>query len=493
MRTTKTGSGNIAVQVVLAKSKKTILIKHVGSASNEKELGELKQLAIEYIASQKDFPPLSPDLFTGGKPKHHVIDVENIAVVKTFHNFAYEVLTSWYKENGFNKLGSEILKDLVIGRIIEPTSKLQTISLLGRYFNIKYPKNKIYSYLYDIAKLKSKTERLAFNYVSRNLSDSFTLVFYDVTTLYFETSNPDRLRKYGFSKDGKANQPQILIGLMVNRDGYPISFNTFPGNVFEGKTFIPSILKLQKKHSIKDLTIVADSAMLSGENMKDLEGKGLGYIVGARVSNLPTTQIASISKNLGKKEGRFFQLETEKGTLICDYSKKRAAKDRDDRKKQLLKAQHQITNPSKVTKRSRFIKQTRKLLFSLNEDLIKKDEMLDGIKGYYTNLKNVHPSLIISRYHDLWQVEKSFRIAKSDLLARPIFHYKETSIKAHVLIVFISLCITKSIELKTKISIKKVKEIIWEVEDIKFKDKLTDRVFIKRMEIQNPEVKNLFP
>ena len=268
----------------------------------------------------------------------------------------------------------------------------------------------------------------------------------------------------------------------MNKDGYPIAVDVFEGNKFEGHTIIPVILKFKTAHNIDKLTVIADAAMLSFNNIKELENLSLNYIVAARLSNLSEDLLKEAEKHLNKREGIYFQKETSLGSLICDYSEKRAYKDKADRKKQLSKAQYQIDNPGKATKRLRFVKQITKSEYKLNEELIKKDEMLDGIKGYYTNLKDIDAALIASRYKDLWIIEKSFRIAKSDLMARPIFLRKKEKIEAHVLIVFLSLCISKTIEMATNLSIKKVRDTIWKILDIEFVDSLTNTRFIKRMD-----------
>jgi len=494
VRTTKTGSGKKAVQVCLSGTKKVVVVKHIGTASNEAELIELKKLAVSFVATQNVYPLLSPSFLTGSKNSDDfVLNTENLEIVKSTHLFSYEFLSLWYKENGFNKLESDVLRDLVIARILEPVSKLETIKFLFENFEIYYPKNKIYDYLLKISSLKEKAEDIAYNYATRKYPKTFSLIFYDVTTLYFETNKSDDLRKNGFSKDNKSNQPQILIGLLVNRDGYPVSFDIFKGNTFEGHTFIPSILNLKRKRNIKNLTIVADAGMISFKNITELQNHGLNYIVGARIGNLKEIILQEISEKLHQTENIFSNTETDKGLLICDYSVKRANKNRSDRKKQIQKAIFQINSQLKFNKRQRFVIQENKNILKLNEELIKKDELIEGIKGYYTNLKSVNPKLIIARYKDLWHVEKSFRIAKSDLMARPVFHYKETSIKAHILIIFISLAISKSIELKTNQSTKKVKQQIWKIEDITLKDLLTNKQITKRMKTDDPSLKLLYP
>jgi transposase len=286
-------------------------------------------------------------------------------------------------------------------RIIEPSSKLESLELLKEFFNIEYQRRTLYRQLPSFVSLKSSIEEKIITFAKNNLNFDFSLVFYDVTTLYFESFKADELRKPGFSKDSKSNQPQVVIGLVVNKDGYPIKIEVFKGNTFEGHTMLPVIKKLQKDYSIDTLTVVADAAMLSFNNMQELEKAGLNYIVGARLGNISTELLKKISEKLNKNEGIYYKTETPRGILICDYSHKRAIKDKSDRNKQLLKAKFQIASPQSITRKSRFVKEVDKINLKLNEDLIIKDELREGIKGYYTNLKNIEDSLIVSRYKDL--------------------------------------------------------------------------------------------
>lgn len=490
VRTTKTASGKTAVQVVNRGKHQTKIIKHVGSSDDKEMLDQLLKLANQYIFEKDNNLPLLPEAFGIDRQNRHLVVAEDLRFTCFYHCFAYEFLTSFYERNGFNKLGSNLLRDLAIIRIIEPVSKLRSVDLMNKYFGFSYTKNMVYKGLETLEKLKPKAEEIAINYAQKYLNFDFSLVFYDVTTLYFETfeSDPDTkelkgLRKCGFSKENKSNQPQILIALIVNGDGYPIASNIFEGNTFEGHTFIPTILALKERHRIKNLTIVADAAMLSRTNMEELSNNGLNYIVGARLSNLKPDLVARIAKEIGGIADKYFKTKIDQnglGYLICDFSPLRALKDKSDRKKQLVKAQNQINNPGRFLKKSRFVTQETMSVYKLNVELIKQDELLDGIKGYYTNLENVDSQLIVSRYHDLWKIEKAFRIAKSDLLARPIFHHKRNSIEVHILIVFVSLCVVKSIELFSGLSIKRVKDLIWDVLDIQLKDSLTGKTFTKR-------------
>lgn len=488
VRTTKTGSGKTAVQVVSRRYHQTKIVRHVGSGGTPTEIAQLKTLAYQFIRERQGLIPLFQE--TSREKENDLVSTSNLDVTGYRHQFAYDFLLKFYHRNGFNKIDSGILKDLVIMRVIEPVSKRQSLSLLEEYFGKVYSPSTFYKNVGQLSKFKDKAERLALAYAQKYLNFDFSLVFYDVTTLYFETFDGDDLRKPGFSKDNKSNQPQILIALVVNDDGYPIAFNLFEGNEFEGHTLLPVILALKEKHRIKNLTVIADAAMLSRSNLEVLNRNGLNYVVGARMSNLKDALLVEIASKIGGVPGKYFKTKMEDnglGYLICDFSPLRALKDKSDRRKQLVRAQNQMNDPAKYLKRSRFVQETTTSHFRLNKELIAKDELLDGIKGYYTNLEDTDNSLIVSRYHDLWKIEKAFRMAKSDLLARPVFHRKKENIETHVLIVFLALCLAKSIELKTRMSIKKIREKIWKVLDVEIRDRLTEKTFIRQTPNPVPE------
>lgn len=477
-------TGGISVQVVEGGHDYKI-VKHIGSSSDEAEIAKFLEVGHQFVRKSEPTRPLFPDF--DKKNETDIVSMSKVDFVEFKYSFAYEFLEKYYKLCGFSDLGDKLLKDLAIIRIVEPCSKLRSLTLLNKYFDIKYSKNILYKGLLRFNSLKEKSEKIAFEYAKKYLSFDFSLVFFDITTLYFETFKEDKeeFLKPGFSKDGKPQQPQILVSLVVTKEGYPIAMDVFSGNTFEGHTIIPTIEKFKNTHSIENLTVVADAGMLSFDNIQKLVSKNIKYIVGARIGNLPLKLIKELSEYLNKQEGIYFERKTDKGLLICDYSTKRANKNRSDRKKQIQKALNQINSNYKQNKRLRFLKETSKTTSILNQDLIEKDELLEGIKGYYTNLKDQNPNLIVSRYKDLWHVEKAFRIAKSDLLARPIYHFKKDSIKAHILIVFLSLCLSKAIELKNNKSIKTVKDMILSVPDITLKDNITNQTFTKKLKNNN--------
>jgi transposase len=291
------------------------------------------------------------------------------------------------------------------------------------------------------------------------------------------------LRKPGFSKDNKSQQPQILIGLIVDAQGFPVAYEMFEGNRFEGKTFIPIISAFKKKHGINELTVVADAAMLSLDNVKALKANGLSYIVGARISNLSGKQIDEINLKLERKNKANIRLETEHGSLVCDFSEKRFRKDKADMDKQIVKAVALLKNPGRV-KRAKFVKGKNKTELEMNSELIEKTKLLLGIKGYYTNLPEaIANTTIIEQYHNLWHVEQAFRVAKSDLEIRPIYHFKQQTIEVHILICFAALAICKYMEIKTGRSTRQIIKILKSVTDARIKNMLTGEEIIMRSEI----------
>lgn len=482
VRTTKTASQKTAVQIVHRGNHRIKIVKHIGTAQNDDEVKTLVEKAHRYITQTSQTNPLFPEMFHAGK--ENAVTVDDLEFTNTYHGFAYEFLSYFYEWCGFGKLDNTLLKDLVIMRIIEPCSKLHAVYLLKEYFGKQYGKTVMYEKLPKMKLLKADSEKCAVAYAKKYLSFDFSLVFYDVTTLYFETFIEDAqgFRKPGFSKDNKANQPQIVIGLIVTREGFPVSYEIFAGSTFEGKTFIPTITKFKESYHIQTLTVVADAAMISFANIEKLKEKQVSYIVGARIASLKRGEMETISKKLGGIDGSTIRIETERGLLICDFLFTRYKKDKWEMEKQIAKAEN-LVQENKGIKRTKFLmnKDKKKTEQILNAELIEKTKLLLGIKGYYTNLTQETSETIIAHYHNLWRVEKAFRIAKSDLEARPIFHHKKEIIEVHMLIVFISLCVAKAIELLTKQSIKKVKDMIWQILDIEFTDTFTKRDYRKRM------------
>lgn len=249
----------------------------------------------------------------------------------------------------------------------------------------------------------------------------------------------------------------------------------FAGNTFEGHTIIPVIKRFIENYKVNDFTIVADAAMISADNIKELTKHNINYIVGARLGNLSGKLIEQLDKSNSREDGETFRLKTDNGYLICSFSSKRYRKDKYEMEKQIEKAKAVIKEPSK-SKKIKFTKSSNNKI-ELNEALIEKTKKLLGLKGYFTNLeeKTAGNHTIIERYSELYRIEHAFRISKSDLQTRPIFHYKEEPIKLHILICFMALAVSKEIELTTNSSIKKFTAECKKVTDARMFNQITNK------------------
>lgn len=475
IRTVRTSSGSIAVQVVEYFNNQREILCHIGSAKDDTQLVLLKNKALQWIADNDKQISLFKNLPVSDKKARPSDDVtleyndhlvqNNYQSVSSHYLVLYDVIKSVLKRFGFDLLQSNqvsLLNDLIIARIAFPSSKVESLEFLEEYFAIYHSYRTLTYNFKKFSNLKDEVESKVIDIANKEFGFDFNVVFYDLTTLYFESFKDDELRKVGFSKDNKINQPQIMIGLVVNNQGFPISYQLFEGNKFEGHTLIPAILELKNKYQIKNMTVVADSAMISQQNITYLTANNLDYIVGARIANLPIKTIERISKELDGVDEATIRIETAKNQLlICHFSKSRYRKDKSDMEKQIAKANNLLksSDPNPASKRAKFLKQhknNKKTGYSLNLDLIHKTKLLLGIKGYHSNLDQLNDLEIIGHYRNLWQVEKAFRISKTDLKIRPIYHHKECTIKAHLVICFMALAISKYIEIKTQKSIKSV-------------------------------------
>jgi len=480
IRTTKTASGATAVQIVHYHNRKKIIAQHVGSAHTSKELADLKRSAADWIATTTR----QASLFPTSKSFARTLALDKCQYLGFRYGLLYESLSKLFTLFKFHLLQNRLLTDLVVARIIEPSSKLQSLDFLEEFMGIKHARCILYRQLPRLSGLQQNVETKVLTIAKKEFHFTFSLVFYDVTTLYFESFEPDDLRKPGFSKDNKSQQPQILIGLLVTNDGFPVAYQIFEGNTFEGHTLIPVIAKFKRKYKIETFTVVADAAMINLKNITVLKENNLHYVIGARTANLSPKLIADISTNLHQQDGATMRIPTEEyGDLICEFSAKRFAKDQREMDKQIKKAEELLKNPSSI-KRTKFIKSTKGSIYTFNTELVEKTKLLLGMKGYYTNLgPEVSDRLIIEHYHNLWHVEQAFRIAKSDLQMRPMYHFKQHTIKAHVLICFMALAICKYMELKTGRSTKHIVKLLKSVTDARILNKLTDEIIILRSEI----------
>lgn len=438
IRKVKTASGATAVQIVRKSSGRIVKVQHLGSAHTKEELEVLMSLANKRLHEGQQV------LFPDSKTTPFRIELK-----QSYSSLLYQVLKEQYQSLGLSRLDDKYFADLCIARIVEPTSKLDSLRVLSDLGVDNLSKDRLYRCLSGVV---SKDYRTTISSIcfAQAVSQGLSLVLYDVTTLYFEVQQEDEYRKPGLSKERRL-EPQIIIGLLVNQNGFPLGLQSFEGNTAETKTILPVIEAFRAKHHLDTITVVADAAMLSLKNLEALSQAGYHYIVGSRLSKVPY-DIAQYQKTQPLTDNKIVVTKKDSYKIIYQYRAKRASLDIKNIEKQLTKARR-IVNGQAPVKRNRFLSlKTREK--KLNQSLIDKAYALAGVKGYVTDL-DLSPEKVIDSYHQLFQVEASFRMAKSDLKARPIFHRKKDAIEAHLTIVLASLAVSRWVEQLTGISIKR--------------------------------------
>lgn len=475
IRKNKNRSGSVSIQIVQKNKRKNKVIKTVGVAHTHREEELLTLLANTEMERLQG----SQSLFI----EHDDLVVDNFVESISIDHFQIVgselILGKIYKKIGFPQGGScDYFKSLVLCRLVYPGSKLKTVDYFRQHLNLDVSVYSIYRFLDELASgLKQQIEEISFNYTKKILRGKIGVVFYDMTTLYFEASEEDDYRITGFSKDGKHQQPQIMIGLLVSSYGYPIGYQIFEGNTSETKTLIPVLETFQKRFELDKPIIIADAALLSQKNIEALRADQYEYILGGRLKN-EKDPIKEKILDLEIKEGKPRELSSPNGRLIVSYSSKRAHNDRKNREKGLRRLEKKIAS-GKLSKKhinnrgyNKYLKLTGDINIAIDYEKFRDDGLWDGLKGYVTNTR-LNKNKVIEHYSQLWHVEKAFRISKTDLRIRPIYHRLKRRIEAHISICFTAYTIYKELERslrKNKISISPEKAIenIKEIRQLKY-------------------------
>lgn len=342
-----------------------------------------------------------------------------------------------------------------------------------------------------LLKHKTAIENAAIQTACNEMQEKFSLALYDVTTLYFESFKEYDFQKPGFSKDNKPMQPQIVIGLITTRSGFPVMHEVFEGNTFEGHTMLAVVKRFQDRVGETKPVIVADAAMLSKANMQQLDKDGYGYIVGARLANTSAGFIDQINRMLQRTDKAICRFNYEavgKATMICEFSERRYKKDKREFNKQVKRAL-ELLERNEPGRRAKFVKKSKDKdkPFIFDKALQAKTEKLLGIKGYVTNIpeKTLSNAEAISYYRDLWHIEQTFRMSKSELGTRPIFHRTQDAIRAHILICFMGLMMGKYLEINTGRSLCQIRKELWKVHEAHILDQQTGEVHVMQMDVCN--------
>ncbi len=453
IRKKKNKSRSTSIQIIDKSSGSYEVIKTIGCAQDVQQENDMMQLAHEHLPtltkqSRIDFSFSEDDIFLQqlqqGLKKIVVVGPELI-------------LGKIFDEVGYRQISHSLFRHLVITRLVYPGSKLKTVDYLLRYKGIYTNKDRIYRYMdtFDVNHKHTAID-ITFEHTKQILNNRVTVAFYDITTLYFEAGDEDDLRRMGFSKDGKAQNPQILLALLVGMDGQPLAYEVFEGDKFEGHTLIPVVQAFKKKYNLPSLIIVADAGLLSADNITDLIGLDYPFILGARLKN-ETDNIKQQILSQNYTDGKTITIQKPNNIrLIINYSAKRANKDAHLRKQGLERLEKSLQS-GKLTKEkinnrgyNKYLKIKNEIAVEIDYKAFRADNRWNGLKGYVTNctLSEVE---VMDNYKQLWAIEKAFRISKTDLRVRPIYHRLERRIKTHICIAFCSYKIYKELERQLKL------------------------------------------
>ena len=559
------------------------IVKHIGVAFDDEELEELKSLAHSIkvkLELSEQLPVYSPEDIEKlekyeRKPKNNkeklkkaintqdnninradyevnLLDIlEEDRVIKGIH----DIYGKLYDELGFNKVlanparnvsSRNALKEIVLARVANPDSKRGSVINLEENFGVKLDLKAVYKMMDKIDdKQILKLNKLVYNNTKALFKDKIDIVYFDATTLYFESFTEDvgedGIKKNGYSKDGKFNQPQVVLALMVTKQGLPVGYKAFSGDTFDGHTILPALKEVQDNFNIDKVVFVADSGMFNKNNLsefdkihnpflykytnytwsktikkltfkdykhqlKEFTKSNITYIVGARIKNMSkdiTKQILNMDNyKVLDDNTKVATFDYQGKKLVVTHSQKRARKDKHDREKGIEKLKLRLEKNSSVKsqlsnqgyKKYLQLEQTNQnkkddnkksscdISIVLNEQKIEEDSVWDGLKGIVTNNMELSNEELIHQYSNLWQVEESFRITKHDLKIRPIYHWKPSRIKAHLAISFMAYTLVRHLEHRVrlqyiKLSPEKIRQILLSIQVSVLYDTKTNKKF----------------
>lgn len=459
-------SGSTSVRIMRKVHGKRKCVKVMGCSSDVDEIGLLVKRGNRWIEEHQRSVPLFE------------FDDEAVAYDKVLASLRQSQLRlvgpelvygTLFDRIGYDRVKTSndaLFRALVVTRLYHPGSKLRTAEYMERFMHQSYSSDAIYRFLDELCTrdktaeqvreakdesigVKWQVEQVAFEHTKAVMGGQVTVAFYDTSTLYFE-SQEDDVRVPGYSKDGKNENPQVVLGLLVGTGGNPIGYELHKGNQYEGTTLLPIVKKLEKRFNLSHPIVVADSGLLSAKNIEQLEEEGYEYIIGARVRSMSKADKEAVLK-LALKDGEMTSLTIKDRRHVISMSAKRAKKDARDREKGIKRLEKRFAN-GKITKASvnnrgynRFLTLQGETTVTIDQDKIAEDARLDGLKGYVTNSK-IKDKEIVENYRNLSFIERAFRMNKTDLAIRPIYHRLFNRIEAHVCICFTAYTILLELE-----------------------------------------------
>lgn len=481
------------------------IISYVGVANNEIEIQQLKALAHERIKQLKQGLHAEQEVSKNkknadalqiaekgrGRPFKKTIEqvipvtqvlLDQIEEEQRIVEGIHEIGSIVYNQLGYDALlntqkQNDLLKDIVLSRIVSPESKHRQQQTLDNRFGKEYGLDAIYRLMDKLHEQIPTIKKLTFERTQALFPDKIDVVLFDVTTLYFESTESDELRKTGYSKDHRFTTTQVVLALATNSEGLPIGYELFKGNKAEVLTLCEAITEWEKVFKIGSVCFVGDRAMFSDKNLTLLEEKGFQYVVAAKLRTLPAKlQQELLDEKMFKmtlfKDDLAWvgEFEHESRRLIVSFTKKRAYKDAKDRETLITNITKKLAGnptPKQLLSNSgikKFVNTSAGAKATLDEDKIKADAAWDGLHGVITNLSEVDASFILERYSRLWVIEDAFRTNKHNLQMRPIFHFKQKRIESHIALCYMAFSVLKHIQYTVSLTQKlSVTEVIDEL------------------------------
>lgn len=523
----KKPNGAVSIRIVesVRRGNKTVqkTIRTLGQHKDPEEIEFIKKAAEALIVQIKNnrkpvLPSLDPaDLHSVKTWKKKIAKTEDDSLSEThvsiahikeesrFNDGIYDIFGSLYEQLNFDQLitstkqddkWNQTLEACVLARVAQPSSKMKTVSILEEQFNIKVDLDHVYRMMDHVHRLEDEIKNRVSQQTVSLFKGKVDVLLFDVTTLYFESTKKDELREFGFSKDCKFNQTQVVLALITTTDGTPMGYEVFPGNTSEGSTLIGVIEQMKTRFDLNHVVLVADRAMFNKANLEAMESLNVKYVVAAK--------LRSLSKDLKNKilDSQTFRAQdvcgelhwvnefttTENRRLIVSYSSARAKKDKSDRER-LLERLSKKEKDGKIKMTDVVNNHGTKKFVTLpsdsaiiNHDKIANDALWDGLHGVITNQGQDAAQVLLTRYRDLWKIEEAFRFNKHDLKLRPIYHWKPERIRAHLAICYVAFALMSYAKMRLKenglnISFEKLKEELIKTQSSLIKDQSTQKRF----------------
>lgn len=466
------------------------ILRHVGVAHNDSEIEDIKRLAGRIMEQLRIDRSPQMELFTpteyadlqalvhrAPRPDKLGVDLADCREETRVSLGLRDVMGTMYDQLGWGQLpgtarksANRIVKELVMARIAHPESKRATVEALENQAGITLNLDVVYRSMdYIDTQIIDGICNSSHAAAEKLLGGPVTVLFYDCTTLAFDTEREDptedaeggaqdHLLAKGFSKDGKHHRAQVMLALIVTSDGLPVGYELFPGNTWEGHTLKAALEALEGRFDLARVTVVADAAMLSKDNQQMLQDKGLPYILGYRMKSAPAAVKADILSPDGRQpwSGHGSEETTDKGwykvidqdgaRVIVTWSPSRARNDAHKRDKAIEKLHKKLKRsrkPGSFSSRGygRFLTFPDSGDVTLDEAKITAAAQWDGLHAIVVHgADELEAPDVIARYHQLWEIEACFRTNKHDLKIRPIYHWSPRRVRAHIAICYMAFC-----------------------------------------------------